>query len=58
MSIHDMVEGKRKWRAHMARVGALPEDYRIVYREMQKYLFKIGPVDFTKPTVGPQVKGD
>ena len=28
----------------MARVKALPPDYRIVYEEMQKYLFKIGPI--------------
>jgi DNA-binding ferritin-like protein (Dps family) len=23
----------------------LPPDYRIVYKEMQKYLFKVGPID-------------
>jgi DNA-binding ferritin-like protein (Dps family) len=44
MSIRDLIEGKRQWRAHMARVKALPPDYRIVYEEMQKYLFKIGPI--------------
>ncbi|GGV11714.1 DUF1048 domain-containing protein [Streptomyces spectabilis] len=44
MSIQDIVRGKRQWRAHMARVQALPPDYRIVYKEMQKYLFKVGPV--------------
>lgn len=44
MSIKDIIEGKRQWRAHMARVAALPPDYRVVYEEMQKYLFKIGPV--------------
>ncbi|MEY9862643.1 DNA-binding ferritin-like protein (Dps family) [Catenulispora sp. GAS73] len=45
MGIHDIVEGKKQWRAHVARVNALPPDYRIVYKEMQKYLFKVGPVD-------------
>jgi DNA-binding ferritin-like protein (Dps family) len=45
MSIQDIIEGKRQWRAHVARVKALPPDYRIVYNEMQKYLFKVGPVD-------------
>src|SRR5690242_981870 len=30
--------------AHVARVKALPPDYQIVYKEMQKYLFKVGPV--------------
>ena len=45
MSIHDIVEGKKQWRAHMARVKALPPDYEIVYKEIMKYLFKVGPVD-------------
>jgi DNA-binding ferritin-like protein (Dps family) len=26
----------------MARVKALPQDYRIVYNEFQNYLFKVG----------------
>ena len=43
MTIRDIIEGKRKWRAHMARVKALRSDYQIVYREIQKYLFKLGP---------------
>lgn len=45
MSIADIVEGKKKWRAHMARVKALPPDYQIVYKEIQRYLFKVCPVD-------------
>jgi len=45
VGIQDIIEGKKQWRAHMARVKALPPDYRIVYQEMQKYLFKVGPVD-------------
>jgi DNA-binding ferritin-like protein (Dps family) len=45
MGIQDIIEGKKQWRAHMARVRALPPDYRIVYKEMQKYLFKVGPID-------------
>lgn len=44
MGIHDMIEGKRRWRAHSARVKALPPDYRIVYAEIQRYYFKVGPV--------------
>ncbi len=43
--MRDIVEGKRQWRAHVARVKALPPDYRIVYREMQRYLVGVGPVD-------------
>ena len=45
MGIQDIIEGKKQWRAHVARVKALPPDYRIVYQEMQRYLFKVGPVD-------------
>jgi DNA-binding ferritin-like protein (Dps family) len=45
MGIQDIIEGKKQWRAHMARVKALPPDYQIVYQEMQRYLFKVGPVD-------------
>ena len=48
MGIHDIIEGKKQWRAHVARVKALPPDYQIVYNEMQKYLFKVGPVDLTE----------
>ena len=51
MGIRDEIEakkqwragGKKQWRAHMARVKALPPDYQIVYKEMQKYLLKVGP---------------
>jgi DNA-binding ferritin-like protein (Dps family) len=54
MGIQDAIEGKRKWqekwRAHMARVKALPQDYQIVYKEIQRYLFKVGPVELTDGT--------
>ena len=45
MGIQDIIEGKKQWRAHVARVKALPPDYQIVYKEIQRYLFKVGPVD-------------
>lgn len=45
MGIRDIIEGKKQWRAHMARVKALPPDYQIVYKEMQRYFFKVGPID-------------
>ncbi|MGW4545431.1 DUF1048 domain-containing protein [Streptomyces violaceorubidus] len=54
MSIHDIIEGKKQWRAHMARVKALPPDYQIVYKEMQRYLFKVGPTDLSD---GPLLPG-
>ncbi|HBL83323.1 MAG: hypothetical protein A2Y17_05465 [Clostridiales bacterium GWF2_38_85] len=47
MSIQDIIEGKKEWRAHMARVKALPQDYQIVYNEIQKYLFKGGAGELT-----------
>lgn len=45
MGIRDIIEGKKQWRTHMARVKALPPDYQIVYKEIQRYLFKVGPID-------------
>lgn len=45
MGIQDIIEGKKQWRAHVARVNGLPREYQIVYKEIQKYLFKVGPVD-------------
>jgi DNA-binding ferritin-like protein (Dps family) len=45
MNIHDVIEGKRAWRAHQARIKALPDDFQIAYKEIQKYLFKVGPAD-------------
>jgi DNA-binding ferritin-like protein (Dps family) len=52
--IQDAIEGKKKWqknwRAHVARVKALPQDYQIVYKEIQNYLFKVGPVELTDGT--------
>ncbi|MGC4941322.1 DUF1048 domain-containing protein [Kribbella sp. DT2] len=47
MGIRDIIEGKKQWRAHVARVKALPPEYQVVYKEMQKYFFKVGPVDLT-----------
>lgn len=51
MGIQDIIEGKKQWRAHMARVKALPRDYQIVYKEIQKYYFKVGPVELTEGTL-------
>lgn len=50
MGIQDIIKGKKEWRAHMARVKALPRDYQIVYKEIQKYLFKVGPVELNDGT--------
>jgi len=45
MSIQDIIEGKKEWRTHVARVNSLPKDYKIVYKEIKKYLFKVGPIE-------------
>lgn len=50
MRIQHILQGRRDWRAHVARVKALPQDYQIVYREIQKYFFKVGPVELTEGT--------
>ena len=55
MGIHDIIEGKKQWRAHQAWVKALPPDYRIVYQEMRKYLFKVGPADLLDGTLLPGI---
>jgi DNA-binding ferritin-like protein (Dps family) len=48
MRIQDIIQGKKEWRVHTARVKSLPQDYQIVYKEIQKYLFKVGPVELTE----------
>ncbi|WP_297637418.1 DUF1048 domain-containing protein [uncultured Clostridium sp.] len=48
MSLQDFINAKKEWKAHMARVKALPKDYQIVYEEIQKYLFKVGPVELNE----------
>ena len=50
MNIQDIIKSKKEWRAHTTRVKALPQDYQIVYKEIQKYLFKIGPVELNEST--------
>lgn len=35
-----IVEEKRAYRAMMARVDALPEDYRFVFKKIQDYMWK------------------
>jgi DNA-binding ferritin-like protein (Dps family) len=55
VGIQDVIEGKKQWRAHTARVKALPPDYRIVYKEIQGYLFKVGPVDLLDGNLLPGI---
>jgi DNA-binding ferritin-like protein (Dps family) len=55
VGIQDIIEGKKRWRAHVARVKALPPDYQIVYNQMQRYLFKVGPVDLSDGRLLPGI---
>jgi DNA-binding ferritin-like protein (Dps family) len=55
VGIQDIIEGKKQWRAHMARVKALPPDYQIVYKEIQRYLFKVGPIDLHEGSLLPGI---
>jgi DNA-binding ferritin-like protein (Dps family) len=55
VGIQDIIQGKRQWRAHMARVKALPPDYQIVYKEIQRYFFKVGPVDLLDGNLLPGI---
>lgn len=48
MTVDEIISGKREWRAHKARVAALPRDYQVVYRETERYLFKTAGI---KPAV-------
>lgn len=50
MGIQDIIKGKKEWKEHVARVKVLPKDYVIVYKEIQKYLFKVGPVELSEGT--------
>jgi len=55
VGIQDIIEGKKQWRAHVARVKALPPDYQIVYKELQRYLFKVGPIDLHEGRLLPEL---
>lgn len=48
MTIQEIIKGKLEWRAHVKRVKALPSEYQIVYKEIEKYLFKVGPVELNQ----------
>jgi DNA-binding ferritin-like protein (Dps family) len=55
MGLKDVIGQKRQWRALQARVKALPPDYRIVYEEMQKYLFKVAPTSLPGGDLLPEI---
>jgi DNA-binding ferritin-like protein (Dps family) len=50
MKLREMMEQKKQWRAHVKRVKSLPQDYQIVYAEIQKYVFRLGTIEFESTT--------
>lgn len=45
MKLKEIIEEKKEWYALQNAVKKLPKDYGIVYKEIQRYLFKIGVSD-------------
>lgn len=48
MGLQDIIKEKKEWKAHVSRVKSLPKDYQIVYKEIQKYFYKVGIVDLNE----------
>lgn len=40
LNIKKIIEEKREYKKMMARVDALPDDYRYVYKEIQSYMWR------------------
>jgi DNA-binding ferritin-like protein (Dps family) len=40
-----MIADKREWREQMARVDALPDDYRFVYKKIQQQMWRFASGD-------------
>lgn len=45
MKFKEIIEEKKEWYALQNTVKKLPKDYGIVYKEIQRYFFKIGVSD-------------
>ncbi len=45
MGFKDYILARKEWKTHINRIKALPKDYQIVYKQIQKYLYKVGPVE-------------
>lgn len=45
MEIHSIMQRKKQWKGYMLHVKSLPKDYQVVYKQIQKYIFKVGHVD-------------
>ncbi len=40
LNIKRIIESKREYKKHMARVDALPEDYQYVFKKIQEHMWK------------------
>jgi len=47
MGLQETFAEKQQWRALQKRAQQLPNDYAIVYHEIQKYYLKVAPVQIT-----------
>lgn len=45
MKLKEIIEEKKEWYALQNAVKKLPKDHGIVYKEIQRYFFKIGVSD-------------
>lgn len=41
MSFKQIIDEKRQWNQLTARIKLMPKEYQIVYKEIQKYIFKV-----------------
>lgn len=52
MGIRDIIKEKKEWRRKYQdydnRIKNLPEDYQIVYKEIEKYYHRVGLADLTE----------
>ena len=56
MKIKKALEEKRAWRRYRERVKKLPQEYRVVFEEMEKYMYKVcWAKGLTEPTVLPDI---
>ncbi|MDR2832367.1 MAG: DUF1048 domain-containing protein [Streptococcaceae bacterium] len=44
-AIKKQIEAKQEWKDQMKRVKSLPQEYQVVFKEMQNYLFQFASGD-------------
>jgi DNA-binding ferritin-like protein (Dps family) len=45
LNLKKILDGKREYKAQMARVNSLPEDYQFVYKKIQNYMWNFAGGD-------------